>query len=296
MMLNEFEILAIVFKVLMYLSVAMVIGGSLILCLISAHQVEARFIRVYIGFGAVLGLMAVSLNYLALVGSFAEQGFFGMFDSQMQGFLWDSPVGDAAYWRATGFILTLIASLLCINQMKAHRYLAYGLLGVSGSLLAFSFSVIGHSTELVFWAQALIVLHLFAIACWVGALYPLWRMCDKSEVALLMNVMHRFGQLGVGIVVLVLFSGMCLTWLLFDHLMAFVTNPYGIAMSIKLSLVLTLLLIAASHKWRLSPQLSQDASVCAKLQRSIGIEIGVVLLILMTTSTLSSVLGPVSLQ
>ncbi|MCL1124295.1 copper resistance D family protein [Shewanella surugensis] len=296
MLLNTFEILAIVFKGLMYLSVAAVIGGSLMLCLTRADPAEARFIRAYIGFGAVLGLVAISLNYLALVGSFAEQGFWGMFDAQMQAFLWDSSVGEAVRWRVSGFILALVASLLCMSKITVSRGVAYGVLGLSGSLLAFSFSVIGHSTELAPWAQALIVMHLVAIASWVGSLYPLWRMCDESEPVLLTRVMHRFGQLGMAIVALVLFSGSGLLWLLFDHVAAFVDSPYGLAISVKLSLVVVLFGIAASHKWRLSPQLSQGVAARAKLKHSIGIELGIVFLILTVTGVLSSVLGPVSLQ
>jgi copper resistance protein D len=313
MVLTEFEILALFSKWLMYLSVAAVIGGAfmhvLTHSLTRTHSSEMMYLYRYIGCGAVLGLLAVTVNFFAQVGSFAEDGIGGMLDRQMQQFMWQSPVGESLAWRLAGFSLALLGGgALLIRQVVGK--LANALLAMGVIALGFSFSLIGHSTELNLWAQGLVVLHILAIGSWLGSFYPLWRMCSSTSLASssgaglsdLKAVMDKFGQLGVVIVSLVLATGAALVWMLFDSPMEFIDSDYGQAILLKFSLIMLILLIAALHKFILVPRLESPLSVEAehsarvKLKRSIAIEAMIGALILAVTVMLSSVLGPISLS
>ena len=314
MVLTEFEILALLSKWLMYLSVATVIGGAFMLVLTHSlartQASEMTHLYRYIGCGAVLGLLAVTINFFVQVGSFAEDGIGGMLDQQMQLFMWQSPVGESLAWRVAGFSLALFGSSGALLARQGVSKLANALLAMGVIALGTSFSLIGHSTELNFWAQGLVVLHILVIGSWLGSFYPLWRMCSSASTSSssgvglsdLKAVMDKFGQLGVMIVSLVLATGAALVWMLFDSPMELIDSDYGRAILLKLSLIVVILLIAALHKFILVPKLESPLSVEAehsariKLKRSIAIEAMIGALILAVTVMLSSVLGPVSLS
>jgi copper resistance protein D len=314
MVLTEFEILALLSKWLMYLSVATVIGGAFMLVLTHSlartQASEMTHLYRYIGCGAVLGLLAVTINFFVQVGSFAEDGIGGMLDQQMQLFMWQSPVGESLAWRVAGFSLALFGSSGALLARQGVSKLANALLAMGVIALGTSFSLIGHSTELNFWAQGLVVLHILVIGSWLGSFYPLWRMCSSASTSSssgvglsdLKAVMDKFGQLGVMIVSLVLATGAALVWMLFDSPMELIDSDYGRAILLKLSLIVLILLIAALHKFILVPKLESPLSVEAehsariKLKRSIAIEAMIGAFILAVTVMLSSVLGPVSLS
>jgi putative copper resistance protein D len=297
MILTVFEISVLMSKWVIYLSVAAVIGGTLMQYLIKA-QPNLRFsVAKYIGLGAVFGLIAVSVNYFAQVGSFAETGLMGMFDAQMHAFLWPTQVGKTVFWRLIGFGLMLLASYTMLSKNNNTRHFSVAISIISSLLIAVTFTFIGHSTELGLVAQGLILIHVLIIGSWIGAFYPLWKLCNIDDNIVIQNVMDTFGRLGIVIVILVLLSGMGMVWMLFDSPTELLSSDYGIAVTIKLSLVAIILLIAAWHKFILVPNLTIFTAPLAKrkLQKSIGLEALVALIILATTAVLSSVLGPISL-
>jgi copper resistance protein D len=310
MVLTEFELLALVSKWLMYLSVAVVIGGAFMLVLTRTQASETTHLYRYIGFGAVLGLLAITVNFFVQVGSFAEDGIRGMLDQQMQLFIWQSPVGESLAWRLAGFSLALLACCWALLTRQGVGKLANALLAMGVTALGVSFSLIGHSTELNVWAQGLVMLHILVIASWLGSFYPLWHMCSSTGfgsswgagLSDLKAVMDKFGQLGVVIVSLVLISGGTLVWMLFDSPLELIDSDYGQAILLKLSLIMLILLIAALHKFILVPRLESPLSLKAehsariKLKRSIAIEAMIGALILAVTVVLSSILGPISLS
>lgn len=296
MLLNAFDITALIAKWAIYLSFAAVVGGSFMLTMLRHAREEALALRYYIGGGAVLGILAVGINYSAQIGAFSASGIVGMLDYSIHTFLWPSSVGDSVVWRASGFGLAFIGSIFLISATLALRKLAIVLLTVAAVLIAIGFTVIGHSVELNSFARAMLFLHVLAIACWVGAFYPLWRLCASADLALLQRTMHRFGLWGIGLVSVVVFTGGSLLWQLFDQPSDFVSTDYGIAVVVKLSLVAVIMFFAALHKFILVPNLAGDDAQQAqqRLKRSIALEALVGCFILATTAVLSSVLGPAS--
>ena len=297
MILTVFEISVLISKWVIYLSVAAVIGGTLMQYLIKGQLNLSISVAKYTGLGAVLGLIAVSINYFAQVGAFAENGLMGIFDAQMHAFLWPTQVGQTVLWRLIGFGLMLVASGLLLHKNRYIKTFSAVLAILSCLLIAVTFTFIGHSTELGLLAQGLILIHVLIIGSWIGAFYPLWKLCSTDDNIVIKNVMDTFGRLGIVIVILVLLSGMGMVWMLFDSPTELISSDYGIAVTIKLCLVAIILLIAAWHKLVLVPKLTIANPLLAKqkLQKSIGLEALIAVLILATTAVLSSVLGPMSL-
>lgn len=297
MILTVFEISVLISKWVIYLSVAAVIGGTLMQYLIKGQLNLSISVAKYTGLGAVLGLIAVSINYFAQVGAFAENGLMGIFDAQMHAFLWPTQVGQTVLWRLIGFGLMLVASGLLLHKNRYIKTFSAVLAILSCLLIAVTFTFIGHSTELGLLAQGLILIHVLIIGSWIGAFYPLWKLCSTDDNIVIKNVMDTFGRLGIVIVILVLLSGMGMVWMLFDSPTELFSSDYGIAVTIKLCLVAIILLIAAWHKLVLVPKLTiaNPSLAKQKLQKSIGLEALIAVLILATTAVLSSVLGPMSL-
>ncbi|RPA61391.1 CopD family protein [Shewanella frigidimarina] len=301
MILTVFEISVLISKWVIYLSVAAVIGGTLMQYLIKGQLNLSISVTKYTGLGAVLGLIAVSINYFAQVGAFAENGLMGIFDAQMHAFLWPTQVGQTVLWRLIGFGLMLVASGLLLHKNRYIKTFSAVLAIISCLLIAVTFTFIGHSTELGLLAQGLILIHVLIIGSWIGAFYPLWKLCSTDDHSddniVIKNVMDTFGRLGIVIVILVLLSGMGMVWMLFDSPTELFSSDYGIAVTIKLCLVAIILLIAAWHKLVLVPKLTiaNPSLAKQKLQKSIGLEALIAVLILATTAVLSSVLGPMSL-
>ncbi|MGI2000948.1 copper resistance D family protein [Shewanella frigidimarina] len=297
MILTVFEISVLISKWVIYLSVAAVIGGTLMPYLIKGQPNLGISVAKYTGVGAVLGLIAVSINYFAQVGAFAESGLMGIFDAQMHAFLWPTQVGQTVLWRLIGFGLMLVASGLLLHKNRYIKTFSAVLAILSCLLIAVTFTFIGHSTELGLLAQGLILIHVLIIGSWIGAFYPLWKLCSTDDNIVIKNVMDTFGRLGIVIVILVLLSGMGMVWMLFDSPTELFSSDYGIAVTIKLCLVAIILLIAAWHKLVLVPKLTiaNPSLAKQKLQKSIGLEALIAVLILATTAVLSSVLGPMSL-
>lgn len=297
MILTVFEISVLISKWVIYLSVAAVIGGTLMQYLIKGQLNLSISVAKYTGLGAVLGLIAVSINYFAQVGAFAENGLMGIFDAQMHAFLRPTQVGQTVLWRLIGFGLMLVASGLLLHKNRYIKTFSAVLAILSCLLIAVTFTFIGHSTELGLLAQGLILIHVLIIGSWIGAFYPLWKLCCTDDHIVIKNVMDTFGRLGIVIVILVLLSGMGMVWMLFDSPTELISSDYGIAVTIKLCLVAIILLIAAWHKLVLVPKLTIANTLLAKqkLQKSIGLEALIAVLILATTAVLSSVLGPMSL-
>lgn len=297
MSLTAFDLTALITKWLVYLSFAAVVGGAFMFALLRQSSQETTVIRRYIRNGAMLGLLAVLVNYLAQVGSFSGTGLIGMFDYPIHTFLWPSSVGSSVRWRIAGFILASLASLYMLYPSVNIRRIAQGLLLSSAALLAIAFTQIGHSAELSVFARTMVFVHVLAIGCWLGSFYPLWRLCNSPDVALIKRTMDSFGLLGIVLVSLVVFSGASLLWQLFNNLSEFVGSSYGLAILVKLTFVLVIMLFAALHKFILVPKLTTANRMHAQqtLQKSIAMEALVGLCILAVTAYLSSVLGPVSL-
>ena len=127
------------------------------------------------------------------------------------------------------------------------------------------------------------VLHLIAAAAWVGALVPLIVLfaaagADDASLAMARTATMRFSILGIVSVGTLLATGIVNTYYLAGSLPALLHTDYGRLLLIKIALFLAMVAIAAVNRFRLTPQLVQQASIAAsrdalrKLRRNAAIE------------------------
>ena len=277
-------LLAIVAKAAGYGTAFLAMGGVLFVLLFS-RQADASVLRLakrIAAVSALLGLVILAARFGIQAARISGMGWAGATDPMMLGFVWQSPLGTAAIWRAAGK-----AAILAILLPGLGRLIALG-----GTLaVAVSYTQVGHALGDPRWALAgLLAAHLLCAALWVGALAPLRRAARTPDGA---ELLHRFGVVAAGTVAILAAAGLALAWLLSGSISAVFGTAYGLGLLAKVAVVAALLGLAALNKWRLVPALRdghQRASMA--LRRSIAVEGAAVVLIFVLTATITTVTTP----
>lgn len=277
------------------MAMVIVFGGIFCLYLTaqSGNQVRRHLLK-YIKIGALAGIIASSLYFFIQVGAFNQSGLSGMFDTLMISILAQSGLGYAALFRFIAFFMILSLAIFK-NRLSQKKELTFGkvslfIFTVAMLLIAYSFSLIGHVAELTLVAASAIGLHILAISLWVGSLYPLWYLCKHEEVLRLQKIMQRFGELAIIFVGVLLITGIFIVVQLLESTIELVTTSYGLTLLFKLTGVLALLFLGAMNKLKLVPRLTDEKGV-VRLQRSIAMELGLALLVLIITAYLTTLVG-----
>ncbi len=297
---GSWELASLLCKLLFYAGTVTLVGGSISTLLYSdGSRRQLQFCLGYMLAGCVLGFHVVVINYLVQVGLINDSGIAGMFDWSMMELLLDTGQGEATLLRMGGFAFAGVAngfflyrvsqlrrppSFLFLRQVVIFNFLGFLLIGLSQGR-------IGHVSVLDLPARISIVIHLMGIAFWTGALLPLHHLCTSDDRSLLQGNLKRFGDHALWIVAILAIAGVFLLTQLLASPGELLTTPYGLALLLKLALVLAILGIAALNRLRLVPQL-HTANGAMTMARSIRIEIGVALLILTLTAYLSTIVGP----
>jgi putative copper resistance protein D len=206
-----------------------------------------------------------------------------MTDPMTLSLLWTTPVGTALALRLIGLNLLLVG--LFLGRIGAW-------VSVLGGIIAlFSFTQIGHisGSEAALMDIALI-LHLLAVALWIGVLTPLYRLASSSTTYVsAANVGHRFGVVASVTVPILIVVGAYMGYQLVGSFAALIETGYGQALIIKILLVSGLLGLAAVNKLRLIPALRLGDSVAASnLSKSIYVEWLVIVAILGVSAALTT--------
>ncbi len=277
-------------KLLLYITFAMSVGGVSAALMIQQYQFKKTPFLSYALTGVVLGLVFSSIDFLLQVGSFAESGFSGMWDKMYMEILWQSGVGITYKLRLAGGFGLLVLLIAIRFKSVLTKPVAYTYLAVS-LLIAASFTWIGHTAEQATWVRSALVLHIFIAMWWVGFLYPLRVCCQALTGDELKKLMHEFGKQASYLVALLLVAGVAISYVLEGSFTTLFTSTHGNILLVKLGAVAAILAIAAYHKLRLVPSLTDHQSALT-LKRSISIEMGIALLILIITAALSTLAGP----
>ncbi|MEQ8953143.1 MAG: CopD family protein [Gammaproteobacteria bacterium] len=294
------ELASLVCKLMFYAGTAALVGGSISSLLYNdGSRRQLRFCLLYMLAACVLAFHAVVLNYLLQIGLINDAGLAGMFDWSLIRLLLDTGQGEATLLRMGGFVFAGMAngfflyhigqlrqapSFLLLRQIVIFNFLGFLLIGLSQGRL-------GHVSVLALPARIAVVLHLMGIAFWIGALLPLHHLCSGSDRQLLQGIMKRFGDHAMWIVGALSAAGVYLVFQLLDTAAELFATPYGLALLLKIGLVVVILGIAAVNRYRLVPALLSDAGA-AQMAKSIRWELVVAALVLTVTAYLSTVVGP----
>ena len=234
-----------------------------------------------------LALLASFATLYATVALLNGLGLAGGFDAELWALVAGTAAGDAVKVRLAGLALLLLGLLVA--------RLRFTLAVLGGLVVTASFGFVGHVQDdpHSLLLHGLLLLHLLAVAFWIGSLWPLLRLATAPEAGRVAAVMQRFGGLAAWVVACLMAAGVVLAVLLLDGVIPLFTTSYGRLLLVKLALVGLLLGFAALNKWRLVPALAAAAPGAGRrLQRSIALEIVLVVLILGTTGLLTSAFSP----
>lgn len=278
-------------KVFLYLGVAFVIGGTFCYFLLGRYVEIKVAILKYMTLGASLGFISSALGFFILVGSFVNTGLSGMWDSNYINILINTPTGHIHIIRTISFALLLLFMIVKLSKGTHQVSKIEGTIFVILLIpIVFSFSQLGHVTNLTLFAQILLSIHVLVMSLWMGALYPLWKTSQKINGLPLKERMYLFGRIAAFIVGILLICGVSITLLLIKDLNTLINTPYGYGFITKILFVLSILLLAAFNKWYFTPRL-QDPKFAKQLGYAILFEMSLGLSILLTTGYITTVVG-----
>ena len=274
---DAFGLAAIVTKFALYLGV-MTSAGTVMAMLMFRLERTRGLAMTFAVLGIVAAILAFSLRGANLTGNVS-----GLTDPEMLKLLWTTPVGTALLLRLVGLGL-LIAGLF---MGRVGTWVSV----LGGVIAIWSFDQVGHVSGLETTLLDLaLMLHLLAVALWIGVLTPLKRLASSSSTyASAADVGHRFGVVALATVPVLIIVGGYMGYQLVGSFTALVGTSYGQAMIIKVLLVGLLLGLAAANKLRFIPALrTGDSAVANHLSKSISVEWIVILAVLGMTAVLTT--------
>lgn len=235
---------------------------------------------------ALLGLLMSVLAFM-LGGAMLTGDATGLTDYEMLNLLWDTPVGTALSYRVIGLSILILGLITSLLIRRSGLWVAV----FGGVLATWSLGQIGHIADRhTILLDIALLLHLLAVALWIGVLTPLKRLASQSDaLPQAADLGHRFGLLASVTVPLLIIAGGYMSYQLVGSFSALLGTGYGQTLVLKVVFVAVLLSLAAANKLRFIPGLKRDDPRAAlHLVRSISFEWIAVLMILGATAVLTS--------
>ena len=174
---NVWELLTLLNKVLIYVSVVGVIGSSFAYVLLGRHHDCLFSIRRYIRWSSVVGMLGTVGNFFVQVWAFSATGWSGMFDVSIIAILLETSIADSTLTRLVGFAALMVSTIKLTSPLSVPEASIRGTFVLAGvAALLFSFSQTGHLADADVLARFAVALHVLMAAVWVGSLYPLWHI------------------------------------------------------------------------------------------------------------------------
>jgi copper transport protein len=250
-----------------YLGLFVGVGGVFFEAWIAAARMRSRTIVSALALGLFSAVVSLGCQGLDLLG------------------LPSSGILTAAPWQAA-IATTLGPSLVVAAAAMGLSFLAQrsqsGTFARAASVLAMAgigvaLASSGHAgTASPRWlTRPAVFLHAVGVAYWVGALVPVLAVLHRQP-ATLIPVLHRFSRGAVPVVGVLVLTGLALAIVQLESFHALIDTEYGWILSIKVTLVILLLGLAALNRFRLTPALESDPNNTQPLARSVLFECAIV--------------------
>lgn len=284
---DNVALISILVKTLAYAATLIAAGSALVLIgLRSLPTAETRALRRIAIIAALVAAIDTSLR-LPVRASFLMGGTWdGAFDPGILLMVTQSPLGASVLVRLIG--LALILALFFAARWG--RWAA-----ALGALMASaSFALRGHALgEPQMILAILITVHILGLAFWLGVFAPLYRLSKEGSLAEAGAVAEEFGTKATWVVGLLVLAGALTLWLLGAITPLALASPYGQFFLTKLALFIAVMGFAAANKVRLGPALAARApGAGTRMRRSLALEAGLILAILLTTAALTTLSSP----
>ncbi|MBS3786487.1 MAG: CopD family protein [Gammaproteobacteria bacterium] len=230
--------------------------------------------------------IALEINKVQLDAVFLAGGdWAAAFDFELLGFILEGSAGQSLAVLIVGVVMGVMTGFPGVMPRWAA---AFGVVLVAGS-----FGLTGHSWGSAnLWLSGLVGLHILGLAFWVGVFPPLHHLCLTDRMAAA-RLAHRFGQIAVWVVPALAIAGLVTLHQLTGGVIAALTTRYGQLFALKIAIFAAVMGLAAYHRVSLTPALERgDARAAIKMRQSLRVEAGLILAILLVTSTLTHLTGP----
>ncbi len=195
----------------------------------------------------------------------------------------------------------ILAGCLAYDRLLPARGLAVGL--SLGQIAALAWTGHAGSTagEVGVLHLTSDILHLFAAAVWIGGLVSLVLLLSMARndqtaagLSFAREATQRFSTVGVGVVAVILATGVVNGWILVGSWPALISTGYGRLLMLKIALFAVMLLIAAVNRFWLTPRLAPPSAsgprleALRRLARNSMLEIALALVIFVMVGVLGT--------
>lgn len=235
---------------------------------------------------AIAAIVLVAAHYAMEAARMAGE-MSGVWDPALQGMAWNSPARAALICQLLG--LLLIATGL---QGPSARWT---FVAVGGAVLGTgAFTLSGHTSVNLHRGAlaALLMLHLFIVAFWFGALWPLYVASLRETPARAADLIERFTAVATWLVPVILVAGTAMAVLLLPNVSA-LSQPYGELLIAKVVGFAVLMGLAAANKWRFGPDLVRGPAESGRwFRRSVAAEYLLIAAVLAITAVMTTFFSP----
>jgi putative copper resistance protein D len=283
------DAVAVLARALSFIALFQATGGAVFLAVFGTELVSARGAMVRPApratiLAGLLVLLQFSLETARLAGDFSALG-----DPRLLQLIWHTALGTALRLRLAGLLLILTALAL-----KRWPWALRPLAAAGTALAVAAFASVGHSVDHPQRAvlATLLMVHLFSLTYWFGALWPLRQAVTRESSATAAALLERFSRIALWIVPVLFLAGGTLAILLVPGWSVF-DQPYGRLLLAKLLGFGVLMGCAALNKLRLTPGLRRnEAAAAVWLRRSLLGEYLLIGAVLAITAVMTGLYSP----
>jgi putative copper export protein len=275
-----------------------------------------------LGWRLTIGALVFVTAHQVLEGARMTGEMSGLADPAMQKMALLSPAGAAFTFRVVGLVLVAVGLRRTLRSAVSHASIAcapsavpgestaappsavrcpsaigapsvpISLVSLVGTLLTIiSFTLVGHTATAPnrAAAAALLILHLWVIAFWLGSLWPLYITAAREQPSISAQVIDKFSFAAAWVVPMILLAGLGLMALLLPSLEN-LRQPYGQLLLGKISGFAVLMVMAALNKWKFGPACADGDT--AAFKRTVVIEYVLICAVLALTATMTMFYSP----
>jgi len=280
------DILSVALRALSFVAMFQAAGVAIFIAIFGRDL--ASSVRIVRRIGYISALMAVIFvaGHYFLEAARMAGDLTGALDMSMQQLVIHSSLSVAGGLKIAGLFLIAVG---LTHENKFGNFLS--LIGALGVVVAFMF--VGHTPihPKRAWLELLLLVHLWVVAFWFGALAPLYVITLKETALVASALVERFTRIATWAVPAIFIAGGFMTWILLPKWSALL-EPYGELLLTKVTLFGLLMGLATLNKWHFGPAMRSDARAVVSLQRAVAIEYLLIVGVLTATAVMTTFFSP----
>lgn len=281
------DALSVLLRAMSFIVLFQAVGAALFLVCFGRRLPGTHdLVRRAAALSALLAVMLLVSQYVLEAARMAGE-LTGMLDPTLQALVLHSATATAFACRLVG--LALVAVGLRLHGTPSS------VLSVAGTaVVVASFALMGHTASHPDRGALapMLILHLFVVAFWFGAIGPLYVASVGEPFDVAGSVIEAFSAVAFWVVPVLFIAGLVLAIGLLGGL-AGLRTTYGALLLAKLSGFAVLMGLAALNKWRLGPAVaSGNSRAVTAFRRSLAAEYVLIAAVLGTTAVMTTFYSP----